>query len=403
MKDLSKQLPPMLTDRELIEALTVLPGQRDKPSSKGERLASLMDIYKIYIPTKYTVDIYNRIYLSLVSSLERKNTVNEVRLLNSNYFLMKGLKRYGVIGGLDSFRVTGNPGVGKTSAIQRCVEIITRNRIIKTKKPYREIIPILEVETVSDCSIKNLLYSILIKVDEKIGTTFYGSNNSLQTTTDTLLSAVANVLSNHVALLCIDEIERVVENKRGTTLLNYLTQLINQSNVSICFIGTEPSNQFFEMKEYLARRTLGISLKRMEFDDYFYSFCKVLFSYQYTLNKVEFDSELAHWLYDHSGGLPSMLVALFAEGQRQAILNGQEKLDIRILEEVFKTHFSNMLPFIDVQTLRRSGILDEDQSSGESVAPSGNPQIFKKVSRLAYKDVGKAIQLLKDWVAVEFA
>ena len=402
MNIFTKQIPSMLTDQELVAALTVLPEYQDKLISKSERLVALMDVYKIYIPTKHSVEIYNRLYLSLVSSLEKKNTISEVRLLNNNYLMMKGFKRYGVIGGLDSFKVTGNPGVGKTSAIQRCIEIITHNKIIKTKKPYREIIPILEVETVSDCSIKNLLYSILIKIDEKLGTTFYESNNSLQTTTDTLLSAVANVLSNHVALLCIDEIERVVENKRGITLLNYLTQLINQSNISICFIGTEPSNQFFEMKEYLARRTLGISLKRMEFDEHFYSFCKVLFSYQYTLNKVEFSSGFAHWLYDHSGGLPSMLVSLFVEAQRQAILNGQEKLDMGIFEEVFKSNFSNMLSFIDVQVLRRSNVLKEDSVSLVTPVPNNGPQIFKKVSQIAYKDTEKAIQLLKDWVAVEF-
>ncbi len=238
MSELINQLEPMLEDKELIDSLTVLPTLKTNLRLKSERLMALNDVYKIFIPSKTTVDIYNRLYLSVINSLEKKNTINETKLLNDNYRLIKGLSRQGVIGGLDSFKLTGDPGVGKTSSIQRCISVITKDKIIKTIKPYREIIPILEIETVSDCSIKNLLYSILIKVDEKLETNFYISNNSQHTTIDLLLAAVSNVLTNHVALLCIDEIERVVENKKGITILNYLTQLINQSNISICVIGT---------------------------------------------------------------------------------------------------------------------------------------------------------------------
>ena len=78
-----------------------------------------------------------------------------VFILRIKYSLVS---RYSVIGWLDSFKLTGNPGVEKTSSIHRCISVITKDKIIKIKKPYREIIPILEIETLSDCSIKNLLY-----------------------------------------------------------------------------------------------------------------------------------------------------------------------------------------------------------------------------------------------------
>ena len=397
-----KQLPPMLNDDWLIKELTVLPEYKSGLIEKGDRLTALLDIYKIYIPSSTTIDIYNRLYLSVLGSLEKKNTIIETQILNDNYRFIKGLNRYGVIGGFDSFKLTGNAGVGKTSAVQRCIDVITQNRIIKTNKPYREIIPILEVETVSDCSIKNLLYSILIKVDEKLDTKFFKSNKSQQTTVDILLAAVSNVLTNHVALLCIDEIERVVENRKGITLLNYLTQLINQSNISICFIGTEESNQFFEMKEYLARRTVGISLKKMEYDGVFMSFCRVLFSYQYTLNKVEFNSEFSHWLYNHSNGLPSMLVSLFVEAQRDAIISGKEKLDIEIFENVFKRNFSTMAQYIDIKTIKHYMPRKKDSLGLENSSQVECSNIFQKASQIANKDINKAIMLLKEYIAVEF-
>ena len=402
MNEYIKQLPPMLNDDWLVKELTVLPKYKSGLIEKSDRLTALLDIYKIYIPSNTTLDIYNRLYLSVLGSLEKKNTIVETQILNDNYRFIKGLNRYGVIGGFDSFKLTGNAGVGKTSAVQRCIDVITQNRIIKTTKPYREIIPILVVETVSDCSIKNLLYSILIKVDEKLNTKFFLSNKSQQTTVDILLAAVSNVLTNHVALLCIDEIERVIENKKGITLLNYLTQLINQSNISICFIGTEESNQFFEMKEYLARRTIGVSLKKMEYGGFFTNFCKVLFSYQYTLNKVEFNSELSHWLYNHSNGLPSMLITLFVEAQREAIISGKEKLDIDTFEKVFKENFSTMAQYIDIKTVRHYMPTKKDFIRLENNTPVNCFNVFQKTSQIANKDINKAIVLLKECVAVEF-
>ena len=402
MNEFVEQLEPMLEDEELINALSVLPVVRSDLKTKSERLTALIDIYKIYIPTSTTIDIYNRLYLSVVSSLEKKNSIEEIKLLNENYKTMKGLNRYGIIGGIDSFRLTGNSGVGKTSAIQRCSEIITQNRILKGTKLFKEIIPILEVETVSDCSIKNLLYSILVKVDEKLGTNFYELNNSNHTTTDVLLSAVSTVLSNHVALLCIDEIERVVDNKRGITLLNYLTQLINQSTISICFVGTESSNQFFEMKEYLARRTLGISLKKMSLDRDYYSFCRILFNYQYTLNKIDMTNEIVRWFYSHSNGLPSMTISLYVEAQREAILSGKETIDLELLTKTYRRVFSTMSTYVEIDSIKYSKPDKEDCVVLRKTTGSKVDNIFDKVSKVAYKDADRMIELLSEIIIVEY-
>ena len=302
---------------------------------------------------------------------------------------------------MDSFKITGGAGVGKTSAVQRCIEIITNNKIIKTKKPYREIIPILEVETVSDCSIKNLLFSILMRVDEQLGTNFYQYNSSQNVTTDVLLASVANVLTNHVALLCIDEIERIVENKRGSMLMNYLTQLINQSNVAICFIGTEASNNFFEMEEYLARRTIGISFRKMVYDERFFSFCKTIFLYQFTEHKVDLNSELVRWFYDHSNGLPSMVISLFVEAQSEAIISGKEKIDLELLNRVFKENYGTMTTYVEIKDVHKRNVRSEDVINLVSDINSGT-NIFKIASQIANRNVDKAIDFLKDNIVVEY-
>ena len=267
MDKVKEQLNRYLCGEELIKALTVLPSYREGLVEIPDRLTALLDIYKIYIPSSSTLDIYNRLYIAILNSLDKKATLLEVGLQNDNFMAIKGIKRYGLIGGLESFEIIGTAGLGKTSSVQRCVDIIA-NKILISKKPYREIIPVLLIEAVADGSFKSLLYTILQEIDRLLGTNYFIENNHVTATTDALLAAVSNCLINHCLILVIDEIERVAnDSRKGTTLINYLTQLVNQSNIAVCFVGNESANRYFETKEYMSRRTIGISIKKMGYDD----------------------------------------------------------------------------------------------------------------------------------------
>lgn len=402
MDNLKEQLNKYLSGDDLIKALTVLPPYREGLTDVTDRLTALLDIYKIFIPSKSTPDIYNRFYMAILNALEKKNTLSEVGLQNDNFRAIKGLKRYGVIGGLESFRITGTAGLGKTSSVQRCSEIIT-DKILKSSNPYREIVPILFIECVADGSFKSLLYSILQEVDKLLRTTYFASNRHAQTTVDALLAAVSNVLTNHVAVLVIDEIERVAnDSRKGITLINYLTQLVNQSNIAICFVGNESANRYFETKEYMSRRTIGISLHKMDYDDYYYSFVKILFNYQYTLKKVEFNAEYARLLYKLSNGIPSMLVSLFAETQRNAILSGKEELTPAVFESTFKDNFSTMARYIDCDKTKVSTKKETVNANHTESISFDNPYLFAQLAKKIGKDAGSFISQLKEYVSVEF-
>ena len=251
MDNIKEQLNKFIFGEKLINALTVLPPYQEGLVDVPDRLTALLDVYKLYIPNRKALDVYNRLYMAILNSLEKKDTLLEVGLQNDNFRAIKGLKRYGVIGGLESFRITGTAGLGKTSTVQRCSDIIA-NKILVSNNPYREIIPILFIECVADGSFKSLLYSILQEGDRLLVTSYFVANKRVTATTDALLAAVSNVLINHVAILVIDEIERVAnDSRKGITLINYLTQLVNQSNIAICFVGNGSSNKYFESKEYL--------------------------------------------------------------------------------------------------------------------------------------------------------
>jgi hypothetical protein len=404
MDNIKAQLNQYISGNELFKELTVLPEYQSQATTTPERLIALLDIYKIFIPNKTTIDIYNRLYLALINSLDKKNTLLETQLLNDNFRAVKGLKRYGVIGGIESFRITGTAGLGKTSSVQRCAEVITGNKVLISNNPYKEIIPILFIECVADGSFKSLLYSILQEVDMKLGTTYFVANKHQTTTVDTLLASVSNVLINHVALLVIDEIERVAnDSKRGQTLINYLTQLVNQANIAICFVGNESANKYFGMKEYMSRRTIGISMHKMDYDEGFYNFLEVLFQFQYTLNKTSLTPELARLLYKLSNGAPSMVISLFAETQKHVILSGQEKVDIMAFETTFKENFNNMVPFLNLELddkpIRRKPSPSFQSSKSIEILID---DLFVKAVKLSNKNIKTALTMLKEEVNIEF-
>ncbi len=402
MDNLKEQLNKYLSGDELINALTVLPPYREGLTDIPDRLTALLDIYKIYIPSKSATDIYNRLYLALLNSLEKKNTLLEVELQNDNFRAVKGLKRYGVIGGLESFRITGTAGLGKTSSVQRCAEIITDKKLI-SNNPYKEIIPVLFIECVADGSFKSLLYSILQEVDRLLNTSYFASNRHVTATVDALLAAVSNVLINHVAVLVIDEIERVAnDSRKGITLINYLTQLVNQSNIAICFVGNESANRYFETKEYMSRRTIGISIRKMDYDDYYYNFVRILFNYQYTLKKVEFNAEYARLLYKLSNGIPSMLVSLFAETQRSAILSGKEELTPAEFETTFKDNFSTMAPYIELDKIKIPVKKEVTEIIESKSVPIDEQYLLYRIREQSGKDLIRFIGLLKDYIDVEY-
>ena len=404
MNSIVSQLNPYYSGEELLNKLTVLPEYNYKAATLPERMTALLDIYKIFIPNSTTVDIYNRLYLALLNSLDKKNQLFETSLTNDNFRTIKGYKRYGIIGGIESFKITGTAGLGKTSNIHRCADVIAENLILKSDDPYKEIIPILFVECVADGSFKSLLYSILQEVDAKLGTSYFIANKHVTTTVDVLLAAVSNVLINHVALLVIDEIERVAnDSKRGETLINYLTQLVNQSNVAICFVGNESANRYFTTKEYMSRRTTGVSIQKMGYDENFYMFLSTLFKYQYTKERVELTPELARTIYKLTNGAPSMIVSLFVETQRSVILNGTEKMYSKAFEMTFRASFTNMLPYLD---LGQEKVLPTKKSANQIISPRKEPQatdnLFVRIAKTVEKNSATMMTMLAEYVNVEF-
>ena len=346
MDNILNQLSPMKTGAELLSEMTVLPSYdpniRAQPSTV--RLMALSDLYNIYIPSSMSVEIYSKLYLALLRSLQKKEGITAQIQRNENHKRIIQRESNSILGGADSFTVIGSSGIGKSTAINRAIDLITAQGLIENT--LTKIIPCLVVQTPHDCSVKGLLLEILRKVDAFLDSDYYPKALKNRVTTDMLIGNVAQISLNHIGLLVVDEIQNVVNNKNGKALVAMLTQLINSSGISIAMVGTPECTQFFEQAMQLARRALGLYYDAIEYDQFFYDFCATLFRYQYVKNKTELSDAIAQWLYDHSGGIISIVVSLLHDAQEIAILTGTETLDFDTLNEAYQKRLTMLHPFI---------------------------------------------------------
>lgn len=343
-----KELPEMKSGEELIEELSIFPDYNDsiRQESQTVRLMRLSDLYRLYVPSNMSTEIYAKLYLALLRSLQKKGTQVAIRQKYQNYNRIQNQEYRGILGGSDSFTIIGTSGIGKSSAISRAIELITENRVIEIEEPYVKVIPCVIVQCPFDSSVKGLLLEILRKVDEELGSSYYKNAVRARATTDMLIGSVSQVALNHIGMLIVDEIQNVVNSKNGKSLIGSLTQLINNSGISICMVGTPECNPFFEQAMQLARRSVGLQYQNMPYDAYFESFCKILFEYQYVRNQTEITPMITEWLYEHSAGILSVVVSLIHDAQEIAILSGKEILDMEMLNQAYNQRLSFLHSYI---------------------------------------------------------
>jgi len=127
----------MLAGDELAAAMTILPEYEEsiRNEDAATRLMALSDLYRIYLPSQMSHEIYSKLYLALLRSLQKKGTKLAVQQQNQNYKAIRGQEYSGILGGSDSFTIIGTSGIGKSSAISRALDLIAADGIIEIDEP----------------------------------------------------------------------------------------------------------------------------------------------------------------------------------------------------------------------------------------------------------------------------
>lgn len=346
--DITALLPEMKTGMDLQNALQILPpyNEKIKNESAAIRLMALSELYNVYVPSAMSIEIYNKLYLALIRSLQKKGTHIAIQQQYENFRHIRQYEYNSIMGGADSFTIIGTSGIGKSSAINRAISLICEERIIEIDEPYTKIVLCVVVQCPFDASVKGLVLEILRKVDECLDTKYYVNAVKARATTDMLIGSVSQIALNHIGLLVVDEIQNVCNNKNGKHLVGMLTQLINNSGISICMVGTPECKQFFEQRMQLARRSLGLQYSEMPYNAEFKRLCEIIFEYQYLKNKAAVSDAMIEWLYEHSAGIVSVVVSLLHDAQEIAILQGGETLNMKILNMAYQQRIELLHEYI---------------------------------------------------------
>lgn len=409
MNNLSEKIPPMLMGKELEQRLTYLPDYNPNicNADAGARLVALNRLSEIYIPSQMTYEIYSKIYLSMVHSLGKKQTIDSVKQGNENHKRIQGLGYHSILGGSDSFSIIGKSGIGKSTAIAKSIELAGGMEIITLKNPYTNIIPFVNIQCPHDCSIKGLLLSILGSVDMSIGTSYREAAIQVKASIDILISMVAQISLNHILVIIVDECQNICRNKNGVNLVSAMTQLINSSGISICLVGLPETEDLFQREMHLARRSIGLSYLESPFDDYFIRFCKTVYSYQYVSNPSLITPEIIETLYQCSNGVIGLVVSLLIESQQMAILSGgKEELTKEVILNTFHKRMKNLQNFIETEPIKVSqtstlpkakNVIEKPKGIAESKDKTIIPSIsIKELVKRAKEENADIVELLKD-------
>ena len=396
----------MLTGEELNNALRIIPKYDDliRIKDKSTRLVALSELYNIYIPSRMSEEIYSKFYLSLLRSLNKKNTINAVRQANENYKAVHQKSYQGIIGGSDSFTIIGCSGIGKSSAISRAVDLITDKSFVEFNNT--KICPVVVVQCPFDSSVKGLAFEILRNIDDVLETKYYSNALRSHATTDVLIGIISQVSLYHIGLLIIDEIQNVASSKNGRTFINALTQLINNSGVSICMVGTPECKVFFEQQLQLARRSMGLEYTPLQYDYYFENFCRTVFRFQYTRYQTELEAVILERLYEYSGGLVSLVVSLLHDAQEIAIITGSESLNLASLNEAFQKRTAMLHGYLERYIIKLP-VTTKAKSTTEQLIPTtkqvllNNNFSFVEVVEQVRRNGFDVVEVLKQYISID--
>lgn len=170
-------LPPMLSGKDLIRALAVIPpySDSDRDRSTGERLQLLSSLYEFYQPLSMTIDLYCEIYTAMQHCYGQYSVQSEAAAMQNGYSLMHGNALAASVGGGNSFSVIGVSGLGKSTALQRVLSLfpqVIEHTSYHGQNFYCHQIPYLVVQTPHDASIKALILDIYLQIDSLVGTSY---------------------------------------------------------------------------------------------------------------------------------------------------------------------------------------------------------------------------------------
>jgi len=362
---LIEALPALRSDQEWFDLLLEYPEltPEDIQRSRRERAYATERLDKFFLPMWRNLELAFAIEDSLrkgywwrnpMSFHTRSDAERRLQQLEADHLPLVPLPTTSASG----FNVIGDPGVGKTSTINRvlsCIPQVTRHVQYQGKPLILKQVNWIRMDCPADGSVGNLARNFFEAVDRAVGQTNYRQFYGGRASRDALINAMARVaLNQQVGLLIIDEIQ-VLTKAKGVwvdQLLNFLVQLRNVIGLPIILVGTPDATPILSTKLRQARRGTGQGEHRWErlAKDYWWDeFVQTLWRFQYTRQTTPFEPAFSDVLYEESQGIPDLAVKVFKLAQKRVILRDEndEVLSVALLREVAREYLGGCQPTLE--------------------------------------------------------
>ena len=398
-------LPPILSQEDVIEKLSVYPKYDEKERSYDtkRRIHLTQRLYQYFQPLSLHFDLEDRFSRTIRQGYLSRNplSANYASSLKNGGKIVRnpslGFNNTDFRSTASGFTIMGVSGIGKTTSIDRVLSLYPQ---VIVHSEYNDIdlnllqISWLKIDCPYDGSVKALCINFFAKVDSLLGTQYSMKFTSGQNTTATMLPRMAQVCTLHgIGVLVIDEIQHLSTRGGSEQLLNFFTTLVNVIGIPVIMIGTMKALGALQSQFRQARRGSGqgdMVLDRMDKDDNWDILIEGMWEYQWTKTPTELTEELKDTLYEESQGITDIAIKLYIMAQIQAMTSTKKELITpALIRQVAKSNLKLVKPMLDAL---KSGNL-EKLARYEDITPIDIESFIS--SRISDLEMQERVSLLK--------
>jgi hypothetical protein len=359
------RLPPLLSESESWQALADPPIHREEERQYAPHLRAhcILRLTRYFEPLTQHLQLQEAFSTTLRQGYISRNplTTDYIHRLQDGYdrVVQRDLSagRHRVRSTATSFALVGCSGVGKSTAIERLLELYPQ--IITHEAPFSlQQIVWLKLDCPYLGSPKQLCISFFKAVDDLLGTNYLAKHGDTRISIDAMMVQMAHVANLHaVGTLIIDEIQHLRQAKStgADAMLNFLVTLVNTIGIPVIIIGTLGALPLLQGDFRQARRASGhgsLIWERMEPGPAWDHFIDRMWQYQWSRVATPLTGELRDVLYDESQGILDIVITLFMLTQLRVLQLGvtrkrPELIDAGLLRHVAGESLRMIQPMID--------------------------------------------------------
>lgn len=387
---LIEALPPIMSEEEAEDALTVLPmfkkAERSLPAHL--RYHCLMRLSRYFVALNRHIELEKSLSVLIRQGYIGRNPFSSdyIRRLNACHELVEQqyLPSADVLTMASGFTFVGISGSGKTRTFDRL--LLQYPQVIVHKEPrYHVQLTWLKINSPYNGTAKQLAINILAAIDRVLDSNYYSEFVHGRSTGNDIIAGVCQVAHLHsLGVLVIDEMQRLNFDSDTEEMLRFLLTLMNVIGVPVILISTPKILSYLEGDFPIARRCIGLDSSAIwerfnranaaDFDAFKVTL-EGLWGYQWLEAPTSAPTpQIIEVFYDETQGIVDILVKLFMMAQARAIATGKPTIELDLIRQVAQERLKIIRPMI--QALR-----------------SGNAALIKKYEDIKPVDITEMVLL----------